>query len=168
MVGGDAPDHSPAAVQLDQSPGCAVIRRETLVGGENGTARRAGETVWMAIGSRVAEITDHFWVGLVAEVKDESLAVIERVGEEVARSQVIFGVVRVAPRQRGQGVDDLTVARRCAIHVHNRQECPRVAIGVRGPYKEVSAAVGLLLPRTRRTAPRSQEEQASRTQEKGS
>ena len=98
----------------------------------------------------------------VAEVEHESLPIIQRVGEELACGHLVFDVVRFAPGQRGQSADHLTVGCRTPIHVHNRQESPGVMVDVPGPYKEVSAAIGFHLPRYRRTAERSQEEQAKR------
>jgi hypothetical protein len=59
-------EHSPAAVQFNQSARCAMIGRETLIGGEHSTAWRAGETVWMGIWSRIAEVTEQARVHWVA------------------------------------------------------------------------------------------------------
>ena len=156
-----AAEHSSTIVQFNQPACCAVIGRETLIGGEHGTARRAGETVWMGIGSRIAEVTEQARVNWVAEVEDERVPRIERVGKELARGHLVFDVVRAAPALRGQRADDLPVGCRTAIHVHDRQKIVGVLVDVPGPDKEVSAATGFPCPRHRRTAARRQEEQAN-------
>jgi hypothetical protein len=93
-------EHSPTAVQFNQPASCAVIGCETLIGGEHSTARRAGETVWMRIWSRIAEVTEQARVHWVAEVKDKRVPRLERVGEELARGHLVFDVVRAAPARR--------------------------------------------------------------------
>ena len=116
----------------------------------------------MGIWSRIAEVTEQARVDWVAEVEDERAPRLERVGEELARGHLVFDVVRAAPALRGQSADDLPVGCRTAIHVHDRQKILGVLVDVPGPDKEVGAAIGFPVRRHRRTAARSQEEQANR------
>lgn len=128
-------------------------------GKTDNTAGRACETVWVCKGSRIAKVADKARLDRVGEVKHESLSGIYRVGEELARSHLVFDVVRFAPSRRRQGAYHLTVGFRTAVHVHNCQKSPGVMVDVPGPYEEVGAAIGFLRLRHRRTGARSQEEQ---------
>ena len=108
-------EHSPTVVQFNQPARCAVIGGETLIGGEHSAARRAGETVWMGIWSRIAEVTVQTRVHWVAEVEDERVPRFERVSEKLARGHLVFDVVRAAPARRRQRAEDLPVGCRTAI-----------------------------------------------------
>ena len=137
-------EHSPTVVQFNQPARCAVIGRETLIGGEHiplGVRAKLCGGIW----SRIAEVTEQARAHSVAEVEDKRVPRSKRVGEELARGHLVLDVVRAHAAGAGN------VTRTCPSglpngdHVHEGQQIVASLSNVSRPGKRLGAPLDSLV-----------------------